>query len=85
MRSYLVELYVPRAASRDAECQRRPRPRRGRRARREGMPIDYVRTTFLPDDETCFHLVEAAASGRRPNCRRAGLGQAGSRRPRETS
>jgi len=41
----------------------------GRRARaaaeelsREGVSIQYLRTTFMPDDETCFHLFEAASA-----------------------
>ena len=29
---------------------------------REGVPIRYVRTTYLPDDETGFHLFEAASA-----------------------
>ena len=59
MQSYLVELYVPRLRVDDVR-------RSARRARAaadaladEGTPIRYVRTTFLPDDETCFHLFEA--------------------------
>jgi hypothetical protein len=60
--SYLVEAYMPRSHAQEARAA-------GRRARaaaeglsREGVPIHYVRTTFLPDDETCFHLFEAASA-----------------------
>jgi hypothetical protein len=28
----------------------------------EGVPIRYIRTTYLPDDETCFHVFEAAST-----------------------
>lgn len=77
MPSYLVEAYLPR--SREAEAQDA-----GRRARsaaeelsREGVPIRYVRTTFLPDDETCFHLFEAASAEIVVEAvSRAGLGRA---------
>lgn len=44
---YLVEVYVPRSHAREA---------------RENVSIRYVRTTFLPDDETCFHLFEASSA-----------------------
>ena len=61
MPSYLVEVYVPRARAGEAHAA-------GDRARaaaeqfsREGAEVRYVRTTFLPDDETCFHLFEASA------------------------
>jgi hypothetical protein len=60
--SYLVELYLPRSCAHEARAT-------GCRARaaaeelsREGVPIRYLRTTFLPDDETCFHLFEAPSS-----------------------
>ena len=62
MPSYLVEVYLPRSRAHEARAT-------GRRARaaaeelsREGVPIRYVRTTYLPDDETCFHLFEAASA-----------------------
>jgi hypothetical protein len=38
------------------------------------VPIRYVRTTVLPDDETCFHIVEAlSAQAVGELCRRTGL------------
>jgi hypothetical protein len=61
MPSYLVEVYLPRTRANEARAS-------GWRARaaaeelsREGAVIRYVRTTFLPDDETCFHLFEAGS------------------------
>ena len=73
--SYLVEMYVPRARAGDAHAS----GRRARAAAEEmshgGVPIRFVRTTALPDDETCFHLVEAPSSAEvGALCRRAGLG-----------
>jgi hypothetical protein len=67
--SYLVEGDLPRARAREASATAR-RARAAAEARsREGVPIRYVRTTYLPDDETCFHLFEEAG-------RRAELGRA---------
>jgi hypothetical protein len=43
----------------------------------EGVVVTYVRTTLLPDDETCFHVLEAASPGAVERvCRRAGLDRA---------
>ncbi len=75
MPSYIVEAYIPRARAQEAHAA-------GRRARdaaealvREGVVVSYVRTTFLPDDETCFHVFEAASmEAVGEACRRAGLG-----------
>lgn len=77
MPSYLVEVYLPRSRAHEARDI-------GRRARaaaeelaREGVPVRYVRTTFLPDDETCFHLFEAPAPAAVEEVsRRAALGSA---------
>lgn len=77
MPSYLVELYLPRSSGDEARVA-------GQRARaaaeelsREGVPIRCLRTTFLPDDETCFHLFEApTAAAVEEVVRRATLGRA---------
>jgi hypothetical protein len=71
---YLVELYVSRSDGAAAE-------RGGRQARlaaeqltREGTPVRYLRSIFVPDDETCFYLYEAAsADAVREAARRASL------------
>jgi hypothetical protein len=59
MTAYLVELYVPHA---DRAAVRRGAERTRRAAEaltREGTPVRYLRSIFVPDDETCFHLCEA--------------------------
>lgn len=62
MPCYLVEAYLPRSRADEARAA-------GLRARaaadaavNEGTDVRYVRTTFLPDDETCFHLFEAVSA-----------------------
>jgi hypothetical protein len=52
MRSYLVESY---AASSVVDEQRE----RARRTAEVGTDVRYVRTTFLPGDETILHVFEA--------------------------
>ena len=52
MPSYLVESYAANAAvPREREC--------ARRVAELGSGIRYIRTTFLPADETLLHLFEA--------------------------
>jgi hypothetical protein len=74
MPSFLVETYVPKMAQNDARVARRARMA-ARQLSREGEPVRYLRTTLLPEDETCFHLFEAASEDAVAEvCRRAGLG-----------
>ena len=63
MAEFLIELYVSRG---DAALAGRS----GTRARlaaealtREGTPVRYLRSIFVPEDETCFLLYEAASAG----------------------
>lgn len=62
MPTYLVEAYMPRSHAQEARAAARRARAAAEELSREGVPIHYVRTTFLPDDETCFHLFEAASA-----------------------
>jgi Nickel responsive protein SCO4226-like len=62
MAQFLVELYVSRT---DPEAV----DRRSRRARSsaetltsEGTPVRFLRSIFVPEDETCFLLYEAGSA-----------------------
>ena len=62
MTAYLVELYV---SQRDATAVQEGAERTRRAAEeltREGTPVRYVRSIFVPEDETCFHLCEAGSA-----------------------
>jgi hypothetical protein len=59
MPSYCFELYLPRASAARLE-ETASRVRLAAEAlSTDGIPINYVRTTYLAEDETCFHLFEA--------------------------
>jgi hypothetical protein len=67
MPNYLVESYAAQGAIDDAR-------ERARLAAELGDRVRYVRTTFLPGDETVFHLFEApSADALRRAGRRAAL------------
>jgi hypothetical protein len=73
--SYLVETYVPKAHPGDARAAGRRVRTAARELSRGGEPIRYVRMTFLPGDETCFHVFVAGSEEAVAEvCRRAGLG-----------
>lgn len=74
MTEFLVELYVsrtdPRAAEKGAERARLA----AEELTREGTPVRYLRSIFVPEDETCFALYEAdTADVIREVARRASL------------
>ena len=59
MAEFLVETYVARAdVTGPAKRARRARFV-AEQLRREGEPVRYVRSIFVPEDETCFYLFEA--------------------------
>jgi hypothetical protein len=62
MAEFLVEFYLSRT---DAAALRRS-VRRARLAAeeqtRQGMPVRYLRSMYLPDEETCFLLYEAESA-----------------------
>jgi hypothetical protein len=59
---FLLELYVSRAdvgaVERDAERTRLA----AEELTREGKPVRLLRSIFVPEDETCFLLCEAASA-----------------------
>lgn len=77
MSRYLVEAYLPRSHARDARAAGRDARAAAEELSREGRPVRYLRTTFLPNDETCFHVFESADKDAVSEvCRRAGIGSA---------
>ena len=70
MPSYLVESYLPRSTDALDEASGQAR-QAAELATREGNDVQYIRTTILGADETCFHFfvansledVEAAMAG----------------------
>jgi hypothetical protein len=73
VRAYLAELYVPRSGSdgvRDAALRARAA---ADELRRSGTAVRFLRSIFVPAEETCFLLYEAESA---ESVRRAG-GEAG--------
>jgi hypothetical protein len=60
--TYLVETYMPRSHAQGARAAGRRAEAAAEELSREGTPVRYVRTTFLPDDETCFHVFVAEST-----------------------
>ncbi len=62
MATYLVECYLSRLRARAVRDAARRVRLVAERLSSEGVSVRYLRMTFLPEDETCFHLFEAASS-----------------------
>jgi hypothetical protein len=74
--SYLVELYLPRARAHEAHAIVLRARTAAEEVAAEGTIVRYVRTTFVPDDETCFHVFEASSRDDVERvCSRAALGR----------
>lgn len=62
MAEYLVELYLPRSRGDDLAAAA-PRARAAaEQLTRQGTVVRYLRTIFVPEDETCFYLFEAESA-----------------------
>jgi len=59
---FLVELYVPRAETSTVRRWAKDARSATVELTREGRPVRYVRSIFVPEDETCFFLYEAATA-----------------------
>jgi hypothetical protein len=71
---FLVELYVSRTDRTAVESNARSARKAAEELTEEGRPVRYVRSLFVPEDETCFFLYEAdAAADVEEAARRASL------------
>jgi hypothetical protein len=61
MRKYLVELYLSRLGSGGlAEAAARA-TEAAEEVTRGGAPVRFLRSIYVPEDETCFYLFEASS------------------------
>jgi len=56
MTRFLAETYVPRSRAGDSSRAARCARAAAEQLSREGTSVRHVRTTLLPEDETCFHV-----------------------------
>ena len=59
---WLAEGYLPRAAADDVAAIAERVRGAAESLGREGVPVRYVQTAFLPEDEVCLHLFESRAA-----------------------
>ena len=57
--TYCLELYMPRASAAHVEEEANQARLAAEALATNGILVNYVRTTYLAEDETCFHLFEA--------------------------
>ena len=74
MANFLIELYLPRTAVAAFACSARRARHAADELSRQGTPVRYLHSIFVPADEMCFHLYEAdSPEGVREAARRAAL------------
>jgi hypothetical protein len=59
MPTYLLETYMPGSHVHEAAAASDRARAAAEELARQGTAVRYVRSTFLPDDEMCFHIFEA--------------------------
>ena len=74
MAGYVVEVYVPRLRASVLDDMSARARRAAEELARAGTPVVYMRSVFLPEDETCFHFFEAPSRDAiQQTCSRLGL------------
>jgi hypothetical protein len=58
MPDYLVEVFQPLLSDGDVASISARARRAAEELTREGIPVGYLRSIFVPGDESCFHLFE---------------------------
>jgi hypothetical protein len=62
MAEFLVEFYLSRTDAAALGCSVRRARLAAEEQTRQGMPVRYLRSMYLPDEETCFLLYEAESA-----------------------
>jgi hypothetical protein len=62
MPSYLIESYLPRSRCRELPAVVSRLQRATETLTAEGTDVRHLRSTFLPTDELCLHLIEAESA-----------------------
>jgi hypothetical protein len=62
MAEYLVEVYVARGDGTTPDLGAERVQRAAEELTREGTPVEFLRAIFVPEDETCFYLYDAASA-----------------------
>jgi len=62
MTEFLVEFYLSRTDAAALGCSVRRARLAAEEQTRQGMPVCYLRSMYLPDDEICFLLYEAESA-----------------------
>jgi hypothetical protein len=62
MKRFLVELYAPRCRAAEFESEVARVSAAADDLLRRGVPVRHLRSLFLPEEETCFHLFEASGT-----------------------
>jgi hypothetical protein len=59
---YLLEAYMPRSSEPDLVDLAERLSEMASALSLGGLSVRYLRSTYVPEDETCFHYVEASTS-----------------------
>jgi hypothetical protein len=62
MPSYLIESYLPRSRTGELGAVADRLRRAAEMLTDEGARVRHLRSTFVPDDELCLHLLEAESA-----------------------
>lgn len=62
MTTFLVEAYVTRLDAARGRVLAAAARAAAEAMTRTGVPVRYLSSIFVPDDETCFHLLEAGSA-----------------------
>jgi Protein of unknown function (DUF4242) len=74
MAGYVVEVYMSRLRASTLDDVTARAHRVSEELSQAGTPVVYVRSVFLPEDETCFHFFDAPSlEAIQETCSRLGL------------